>query len=66
MKVTYFQDTDTLFIALRSDAPVATHEFNENVYVDLDAEGKVVAFTIEHASVLSDQPLFSYETVKAQ
>ncbi len=65
MKIKYFEDTDTLYIEL-SDAEVAeTKELNENLYVDLDAEGKVVSLTIEHAKATSGKLDFSYETVAA-
>ena len=65
MKIKYFEDTDTLYIEL-SDAEVAeTKELNENLYIDLDAEGKVVSLTIEHARATSGKLDFSYETVAA-
>ncbi len=65
MKIKYFEDTDTLYIEL-SDAEVAeTKELNENLYVDLDAEGRVVSLTIEHAKTTSGKLDFSYETVAA-
>ncbi len=65
MKIKYFEDTDTLYIEL-SDAEVAeTKELNENLYVDLDAEGRVVSLTIEHAKATSGKLDFSYETVAA-
>ncbi len=63
MIIKYFEDTDTLYIEL-SDAEVAeTKELNENLYVDLDAEGRVVSLTIEHARATSGKLDFSYETV---
>jgi uncharacterized protein YuzE len=34
----------------------STHEINEDVYVDLDAEGHVVSMTIEHARRNSQLP----------
>ena len=65
MKIKYFEDTDTLYIEL-SDAEVAeTKELNENLYVDLDAEGRVVSLTIEHAKATSGKLDFSYEMVAA-
>ncbi len=49
MKVKYFRDTDTALLEL-VDAPIAqTREVNEDVYLDLDADGNVVSITIEHA-----------------
>ena len=50
MKIRYFSDTDTALIEL-SDRPVAeTTEFGENVYLDFDAEGRLVSVTVEHAT----------------
>ena len=60
MKVRYFADTDTLLITL-SDAVVAeTRDLGENTVVDLDAAGKVVAITLEHAAEQTDIREFSY------
>jgi len=50
MKIRYFADTDTALIEF-TDAPVAeTKEITENLYIDLDSNGKLVSMTIEHAS----------------
>ncbi|NUN16274.1 MAG: DUF2283 domain-containing protein [Myxococcales bacterium] len=38
-----------------------TKELNENVYVDLDINGKVVGLTIEHAQRQTNNHKFSYE-----
>ena len=49
MKIRYFSDTDTALIEF-SDAPVSeTKEITENLYLDLDENGNLVAMTIEHA-----------------
>jgi uncharacterized protein YuzE len=65
MKVKCFEDTDALHIEL-SDSDVAeTKALNENLYVDLDADGRVVSLTIEHAKATSGKLDFSYETVAA-
>jgi len=63
MKIKYFEDTDTLYIELSDSEIAETRELNENVYIDLDAEGKVVSLTIEHAKAQSGKMDFSYETV---
>ena len=50
MKIKYFKDTDTALLEF-SDGPVAeTREVSENVYVDLDGDGKLVSMTVEHAA----------------
>lgn len=54
MKIRYFSDTDTLYLEL-SDRPVnETREVNENTLIDLDADGNLVALTVEHARTVTD------------
>ena len=65
MKIKYFEDTDTLYIELSDHEVDETKELNENLYIDLDADGRVVSFTIEHAKATSGKFDFSYETVAA-
>ena len=65
MKITYFQDTDTLYIEFRAGSVTETRDLDENTLLDLDAEGQVVALTLEHASERADVPHFSYEQVAA-
>lgn len=65
MKIKYFEDTDTLYVELSDSEVVETKELNENIYVDIDREGLVVSFTIEHAKTTSGNLDFSYETVAA-
>jgi uncharacterized protein YuzE len=56
MKVTYFRDTDTALLEFLDATVESTREINEDVYVDLDAEGNVVSMTIEHARRNSQLP----------
>jgi len=65
MKVKYFEDTDTLHVELSDSEVAQTEELNENLYVDLDSEGRVVSLTIEHAKAASGKLDFSYETIAA-
>ena len=65
MKVKYFEDTDTLYIELSDSNIAQTKELNENLYIDLDAAGKVISLTIEHAKASSGKLDFSYETIAA-
>ena len=65
MKITYFQDTDTLYIEFRAGSVAETRDLDENTLLDLDAEGQVVALTVEHARERADVPHFSYEQVAA-
>lgn len=65
MKIRYFTDTDTLYIEFR-DRPVAeTRDLDENVVLDVDADGQICAITVEHASKRAGVPEFSYEQVTA-
>jgi len=54
MKLSYFNDTDTLYIELQGDLVAETRDFDEDTLVDLDAAGKLVAITIENASQRAD------------
>jgi len=65
MKVRYFEDTDTLLIEFR-EAPVAeTRDLDENTVLDLDSKGNICSITVEHASMRTGAPKFSYEQVAA-
>jgi len=64
MKIKYFSDTDTALVEF-SDLEVAeTKEINENIYIDLDASGNLVAMTIEHARKQASLPDLSYEQIE--
>lgn len=65
MKIRYFQDTDTLHIELRPAAVKETRDLDENTVLDIDADGGIVAITIEHASKRADIPRFSFEQIAA-
>ena len=49
MKITYFADTDTALLEFSSARVVSTREIARDVIVDLDARGRPVSLTIEHA-----------------
>ena len=61
MKIKYFQDIDTLYIELKSTAIAETRDLDENTTLDLDQQGKICGFTIEHASQRADIPAASFE-----
>ena len=63
MKVKYFQDTDTLYIEFRADSVVETKDLDENTQLDIDAEGRICALTMEHARERADLQHFSFEQV---
>ena len=65
MKFRYFEETDTLFVELSTEAAVETREVNPNLYVDFDSENRVVSFTIEHARSRTGKLDFAYELIAA-
>jgi len=57
VKVTYFSDTDTLHIELRTGTVAETRDIDENTLIDVDAHGQMCGITIEHASERVDLPV---------
>ena len=66
MRIKYFADTDTTLVEFSNRPSVETREVNENIYLDLDDEGRVVSMTIEHARQAADMNEFSYQLVPAR
>lgn len=54
MKVSYFDDTDTLYIEFRDSNIAESKDLDENTILDVDAKGNVCAITFEHASQRTD------------
>ncbi len=65
MRIKYFADTDTALVEFSDQPPVETRELNENVYLDLDADGRVVSLTIEHARQTVRMDEFIYQHIPA-
>ena len=63
MRVKYFAATDTASVAFSTNPPVDTRDVNENIYLDLDSEGRVVSMTIEHAGQSAGMDEFLYQRV---
>ena len=61
MKLHYYPETDSLYIELNSAPGADTREIVEGLVVDLDANGDVVGFDIDHASTKLD--LSKIETI---
>ena len=61
MKLHYYPETDSLYIELKSVPGTQTREIVEGLNVDLDVNGDVVGFDIDHASAKFD--LSSIETI---
>ena len=65
MKIQYFEDTDTLYIELKSGDIAETRDLDENTLIELDAEGHVCAMTMEHASRRTDAKHVTFEQIAA-
>ena len=63
MKVTYFEDTDTLLVYFNDNEIFETKDLNENTLIELDINGKVVSMTIEHAKDQTEISSFSFNQV---
>ena len=63
MKIQYFADTDTVYVLL-NDHPIAeTRDLDENTLIDVDANGNLIAITIEHAKERADIDNFVFQQV---
>jgi uncharacterized protein YuzE len=54
MKISYFKDTDTLYIEFRAGDIAETKDLDENTLLDVDDRGNICAITFEHASERTD------------
>ena len=63
MEIRYFQDTDTLLVNFSDRQIVETRDVNEDVLIELDADGRIVSVTIEHAGEHINISNFSYEKI---
>ena len=54
MKMSYFNDTDTLYIEFRQTDVAETKGLDENTLLDVDSDGEIIAITVEHASKRTD------------
>ena len=53
MKLHYYPETDSLYIELKSTPGAEAREIVAGLVVDLDANGEVVGFDIDHGSACS-------------
>ncbi len=65
MKIKYFQDTDTLYIEFRQVVVSESKDLDENILLDLDADGEICGMTLEHARERAEIPRFSFEQIAA-
>ena len=65
MKISYFQDTDTLYIEFRAGDVTESKDLDENTILDVDAKGNVCAITFEYASQRTDVSHLTVEGIAA-
>jgi uncharacterized protein YuzE len=63
MKIKYFSDSDTALMEFNENLIDSTLEVSENIYIDVDKNGRVVNITIEHAKESMRLPEFSYQEI---
>jgi uncharacterized protein YuzE len=66
MKIRYFTDTDTALVEFSDHQVAQTKEINENIYLDLDADGNLVNMTIEHASKQANMAELAYQQIESK
>ncbi len=54
MKMSYFDDTDTLYIEFKEAQVTETKDLDENTLLDIDEKGQIISITVEHASERTD------------
>ncbi len=55
MKISYFEETDTLYIEFRDSGIAESKDLDENTILDVDSKGNICAITFEHASYRTDK-----------
>ncbi|TNJ38331.1 DUF2283 domain-containing protein [Chlorobaculum thiosulfatiphilum] len=50
MKISYYPDTDSLYIDLSEQPSVESREVSEGIVLDYDAEGRLTGIDIDNAS----------------
>ncbi len=63
MKITYFDDTDTLLVYFNNNEIVETKDLNDSTLIELDQNGNIVSMTIEHAKEQTEVSSFSFNKV---
>ncbi len=66
MTLKYFEDTDTVQMEFSDQTVSETRELNENLYIDLDAQGNILGMTIEHASLQADMRELAFQRIAAE
>ena len=61
MKINYFEDTDTALIEFTENRVAETQKLCENIYINLDKQGNLVAMKIERAEQSANMLEFTFE-----
>ncbi|HNV47034.1 MAG TPA: DUF2283 domain-containing protein [Spirochaetota bacterium] len=62
MIIKHFSDTDTLYVQFSNRDSIETRDLDRNTVIDLDANGELVAMTIEHATETASMHEFSFQS----
>ncbi|WP_457671054.1 DUF2283 domain-containing protein [Thiolapillus sp.] len=62
----HFEDTDATLVELSDNIVSETRQIDENISIDLDAEGKLVSIAIEHASTQANMREVAFQRVTAE
>ncbi len=54
VRLSFYEDTDSLYIDLCDGVSAESREISDRLVVDYDADGNVVGFDIQHASLHLD------------
>jgi uncharacterized protein YuzE len=63
MKIKYFPDTDTALIEFSDAAVAETRDISDEIYIDMDENGRLVSMTIEHAKTSARIKEVSFQEV---
>ena len=66
MKLNYYPDTDSLYIALSPNPSADSNEVTEGVVLDFDADGRLVGIDIDNASHKLDLHELTTERIPVQ
>ena len=65
MKIKYFIETDTLHIEFNKGVISEARDLDENMLLNLDADGNICSMTIDHSKQRADIPHFSFKQIEA-
>lgn len=63
MKLHYYPEADSLYVEFKPTPGTETREITDGLNVDLDANGEVVGFDIDHASKRLDLATLETESL---